>query len=103
MISRRTLASSGTGALMSVIFVSVPLFTSRRTKFAGVVRLSWRITIPEDGKLQFGGLLPTVLQWGEVHPTDSMDANGFQLGALSNPVNLKALDFRDGITGGATM
>lgn len=45
--------------------------------------LAWRITIPEDGKLQFGGLLPTVLQWEDVHPTDSMEANGLELTELS--------------------
>ena len=45
--------------------------------------LSWRITIPEDGKLQFGGLLPTVLQWDSIHPTDAMAASGCELLELS--------------------
>lgn len=45
--------------------------------------LSWRITIPEDGKLQFGGLLPMVVQWEDAHPTDSMDANGLELTELA--------------------
>jgi hypothetical protein len=45
--------------------------------------LSWQVTIPRDGKLQFGGLLPAVLQWGEVHPTDTMEADGCELLALS--------------------
>jgi hypothetical protein len=45
--------------------------------------LSWRITIPEDGRLQFGGLLPTVIQWGDVHPTDAMEPNGCELVELS--------------------
>ncbi len=31
----------------------------------------------------------------------SMDANGFRMRSNSNPVNLKGLDFRDGIAGGA--
>jgi hypothetical protein len=51
--------------------------------------LSWRITIPEDGKLQFGGLLPTVLQWDEAHPTDTMEPNGLELTelALAHPMS----------------
>jgi hypothetical protein len=45
---------------------------------------SWRITIPEDGSLQFGGLLPTVLQWdGDAHPTDALAASGCELLDLS--------------------
>lgn len=51
--------------------------------------LSWRITIPEDGKLQFGGLLPTVVQWDDVHPNDSMETNGLELTelALAHPMS----------------
>jgi hypothetical protein len=51
--------------------------------------LSWRITIPEDGKLQFGGLLPTVLQWDAAHPSDAMETNGLELTelALAHPMS----------------
>ncbi len=45
--------------------------------------LSWRITIPDDGKLQFGGLLPTVLQWDSAHPVDTMPDSGCALVELS--------------------
>lgn len=45
--------------------------------------LSWRITIPEDGKLQFGGLLPTILQWESAHPTEAMPDSGCALVELS--------------------
>jgi hypothetical protein len=45
---------------------------------------SWRITIPEDGSLQFGGLLPTVIQWdGDAHPAQALEARGCQLLELS--------------------
>jgi hypothetical protein len=45
---------------------------------------SWRITIPEDGSLQFGGLLPTVIQWdGERHPADALESKGVELIELS--------------------
>lgn len=34
---------------------------------------------------------------------DSMDANGFRMGVGANPVNLKFMDFRSGITGGGAI
>jgi hypothetical protein len=46
--------------------------------------LSWRITIPEDGSLQFGGLLPTVIQWeGDAHPTAALEQRGCELQELT--------------------
>jgi len=45
---------------------------------------SWRITIPEDGSLQFAGVLPTVIQWdGDAHPADGLEAKGCTLLGLS--------------------
>jgi hypothetical protein len=45
---------------------------------------SWRITIPEDGSLQFGGLLPTVIQWdGDAHPAAALEEKGCALHELS--------------------
>ncbi len=34
--------------------------------------LHWQIVVRDDGRLEAGGLLPTLIQWGEAHPTDSM-------------------------------
>ena len=46
--------------------------------------LSWRITIPEDGSLQFGGLLPTVIQWdGDAHPAAALEQCGCELQELT--------------------
>ena len=47
--------------------------------------LRWRITLPQDGVPQGGGLLPSVLQWDApagVHPTDRLPQVGVQLQAL---------------------
>jgi hypothetical protein len=45
---------------------------------------AWRITVPEDGALQFGGLLPTVLQWdGDAHPADALEDRGCTLQRLA--------------------
>jgi hypothetical protein len=44
----------------------------------------WRITIPDDGSLQFGGMLPTVIQWEGTeatmsHPADALEDRGCML------------------------
>lgn len=43
----------------------------------------WQITIPADGHLPGGGVLPTLIQWsGPGHPTDTMPDSGLRLVAL---------------------
>jgi len=45
---------------------------------------AWRITITEDGSLQFGGLLPTVIQWdSDAHPAAALEPRGFELQELT--------------------
>lgn len=46
-------------------------------------RLSWRITVRDDGQRLFYGALPTLIEWGPVHPTDSMGESGVVLRALA--------------------
>ena len=47
-------------------------------------RYAWRITVPEDGALQFGGVLPTLLQWdGDAHPADALEDRGCTLQRLA--------------------
>lgn len=41
--------------------------------------LEWLIAIPEDGRLHWGGVVPYLIQWGNVHPTDSMPDSGCRL------------------------
>jgi hypothetical protein len=45
-------------------------------------RLEWQITVRDDGQRLFYGALPTLIQWGAVHPTDSMPASGLALRSL---------------------
>jgi hypothetical protein len=46
-------------------------------------RLAWRITVRDDGQRLFYGALPTLIEWGPVHPTDSMGESGVVLRALA--------------------
>jgi len=44
----------------------------------------WRITVPADGTLPAGGLLPTLIEWADTrHPADTMPESGVRLLALA--------------------
>ncbi len=44
--------------------------------------LQWQIGVRDDGQRLFDGCLPTLIQWGEVHPTQHMPPSGVALQAL---------------------
>ena len=44
--------------------------------------LQWQITVREDGQRLFGGALPTLIQWGEAHPSAHVTDAGLSLRAL---------------------
>lgn len=44
--------------------------------------LSWKITVREDGQRLFYGALPTLIEWGEVHPSASLPDSGIRITAL---------------------
>ncbi len=40
----------------------------------------WRITVPEDGRLNFSGVLPAVIEWdGDAHPCGVLPDSGCEL------------------------
>ena len=41
--------------------------------------LSWKITVREDGQRLFYGALPTLIEWGEMHPCAHMPDSGVRL------------------------
>jgi Glyoxalase-like domain len=41
--------------------------------------LQWRISVRDDGQRLFGGALPTLIQWGDTHPSDAMPVSGIAL------------------------
>jgi hypothetical protein len=44
--------------------------------------LRWRITLPAGGHRPGAGAVPLLIEWAEVHPTDSLPASGVTLEAL---------------------
>lgn len=44
--------------------------------------LQWQISVRPDGQRLFGGCLPTLIEWGAVHPADGMAPSGLHLQAL---------------------
>lgn len=45
--------------------------------------LSWQISVRPDGQRLMGGCLPTLIEWGAVHPAASMPASGLALESLT--------------------
>jgi hypothetical protein len=44
--------------------------------------LQWQISVRDDGQRLFDGCLPTLIEWGDVHPTHNMAPSGLHLQAL---------------------
>ena len=78
--------------------------------------LQWRISVRDDGQRLFNGVLPTLIQWGSVHPTQHMPASGITLRQLRlrhtgaaglraalQALGLEALSVTDGHEGPASL
>jgi len=45
---------------------------------------SWRITVPADGRLNYDGVAPTLIEWdGDAHPCDGLEDRGCALRELA--------------------
>jgi hypothetical protein len=44
--------------------------------------LQWQITVRPDGQRLFHGGLPTLIEWGDVHPANGMPDSGVSLQSL---------------------
>ena len=44
--------------------------------------LRWKITVRGDGQRLYDGALPTLIEWGDVHPCDNLPASGITLESL---------------------
>ncbi|AOW11916.1 hypothetical protein LPB72_02290 [Hydrogenophaga crassostreae] len=56
-----------------------PLTASRPTP-QGL--LQWQISVRDDGQRLFDGCLPTLIEWGDTHPAESMPVSGVHLNRL---------------------
>ena len=45
-------------------------------------KLTWSISVRADGQRLMNGALPTLIEWGDVHPTDTLEASGVTLQSL---------------------
>jgi hypothetical protein len=45
--------------------------------------LEWQITVREDGRRLFDGVLPTLIEWGATHPASGMPESGVTLQSLT--------------------
>jgi hypothetical protein len=60
-------------AVVQVPELGEPIAASRN-------QFAWRITVPDDGRLRFSGVLPSVIEWqGEAHPCDLLEDRGGEL------------------------
>lgn len=57
-----------------------PALTASRLTPAGL--LQWQIAVRDDGQRLLGGCLPTLIQWGAVHPAQSMPESSLTLQQL---------------------
>ncbi|MCV2350856.1 VOC family protein [Paucibacter sp. Y2R2-4] len=54
-----------------------PAVAASRMTPAGELR--WRIALRADGRRLLNGALPLLIEWGEVHPSDSLPSSGVSL------------------------
>lgn len=79
-VARTTHAAAGLKALRALGIERGPLIKAERATPAGV--LHWQISVRRDGQRLFYGGLPTLIEWGAVHPADSMPDAGLALQSL---------------------
>lgn len=58
-----------------------PVIEASRPTPQGLLR--WRISVRDDGQRLFGGALPTLIEWGGVHPSNTLPISDITLRGLS--------------------
>ncbi len=56
------------------------VLAAERSSPQGVLR--WQISVRADGQRLFEGALPTLIEWGEIHPAESLPESGLRLERL---------------------
>jgi len=70
-------AASAVAALQALGIARGEVLAASRPTPQGL--LQWQITVREDGQRLYDGALPTLIQWGAVHPAAAMPASGVTL------------------------
>jgi hypothetical protein len=81
LVANMTEAGRGVASLALQRIDRGPLLEASRMTPNGL--LAWKITVRDDGQRLFNGMLPTLIEWGAVHPTHNMAASGVTLQALA--------------------
>lgn len=79
-VARTAQAPAGLQALAHLGLDGGELLQASRMTAQGL--LAWKIAVRPDGQRLFDGALPTLIEWGEVHPADSMAPSGVTLQSL---------------------
>ena len=79
-VARSDGAAAASNALRRLGIERGPLVQADRATPQGLLR--WQISIRADGQRLFYGGLPTLIQWGDVHPCDRMPVSGLCLQSL---------------------
>jgi hypothetical protein len=80
-VSNMARAGNGVASLAMQGIDRGPLLEASRMTPNGL--LAWKITVRDDGQRLFNGTLPTLIEWGAVHPAHNMAASGVTLQALA--------------------
>ncbi|MEP7280967.1 MAG: VOC family protein [Rubrivivax sp.] len=80
VVARSTILETHRRSMLNLgLNPGVPV-TAHRDTPAG--RLSWQILVRDDGRLEAGGLVPTLMQWDGPHATTQLPDQGCSLQAL---------------------
>ena len=79
-VARTSQAQAGRRALAHLGLDRGELLQASRMTAQGL--LAWKITVRADGQRLFDGALPTLIEWGDVHPAHSMAPSGVALRSL---------------------
>lgn len=90
-VARTTGAAAALNALTALGIERGALVAAERATSRGMLR--WQISLRRDGQRLFYGGLPTLIQWGEVHPADTMPDAGLVLQSL-HVTHPRATDLR---------
>ena len=80
-VTSMTQAGQGADSLAQLKIDRGPLLEASRMTPNGL--LAWKVTVRDDGQRLFNGTLPTLIEWGAVHPSHNMAASGVGLQALA--------------------